>query len=118
MEVNIMNIIISIVGILVGGGVAYSFISHFIKLSKEKQLDNIREWLVYACLEAEKMLGGKTGKVKLRYVYDLFISKYKFISAILPFETFSILVDEALEQMRKLIDTNDAIKKYVIEEDK
>ena len=118
MDVNVMNIIISIIGILVGGGVAYGFISHFLKLSKEKQLDNIKEWLVYACLEAEKMLGEKTGKVKLRYVYDLFVGKYKFISVILPFETFSMLVDEALEQMRELIDTNDAVKKYVVGEEK
>ena len=63
MEANIMNIIISIIGILVGGGVAYGFISHFLKLSKEKQLDNIKEWRVYACLEAEKMLGEKQEKL-------------------------------------------------------
>lgn len=114
MEVNIMNIIISIVGILVGGGVAYGFISYFLKLTKEKQITNIKEWLVFACIEAEKLLGSKTGKVKLRYVYDLFISKYRFLSILIPFEMFSTLVDEALEQVRNLIETNEAIASYVL----
>lgn len=114
MEVNIINIIISVVGILVGGGVAYGFISHFLKLTKEKQITNIKEWLIFACIEAEKILGSKTGKVKLRYVYDLFISKYRFLSILIPFEVFSTLVDEALEQVRNLIETNEAIASYVL----
>lgn len=93
---------------------AYKFIS----LSKERQVENIKQWLIFACLEAEKMLGSKTGKVKLRYVYDLFISKYKFIACLIPFDTFSKWVDDSLIDMRNMISTNKAIKKIVEGDDK
>ena len=83
----------------------------FISLSKERQVENIKQWLIFACLEAEKMLGSKTGKVKLRYVYDLFVSK--FISCLIPFDTFSKWVDDSLIDMRNMISTNKAIKKIV-----
>lgn len=85
----------------------------FISLSKERQVENVKQWLIFACLEAEKMLGSKTGKVKLRYVYDLFVSKYKFISCLIPFDIFSKWVDDSLIDMRNMINTNKAIKKIV-----
>ena len=91
------------------GFVIYNFFTQ----TKEQQLANIKEWLLYACIEAEKQLGSKTGKVKLRYVYDLFISKYRLISMIVSFETFSLWVDEALAQVRNLIETNSAVENYV-----
>ena len=90
----------------------------FISLSKERQVENIKQWLVFACLEAEKMLGSKTGQVKLRYVYDLFVSKYKFISCLIPFNTFSKWVDDSLINMRNMISTNEAVRKIVEEGDK
>ena len=77
MEVNIMNIIISIVGILVGGGVAYGFISHFLKLTKEKQITNIKEWLVFACIEAEKLLGSKITILIIKLKRKLDGNKYE-----------------------------------------
>ena len=86
---------------------------NFITQTKEQQIANIKQWLIYACIEAEKLLGSKTGKVKLRYVYDLFVSKYKFISCIIPFDTFSSWVDDSLVQMREMIEQNMAIENYV-----
>ena len=96
--------------IAIGAGAA---IYNFIKLGRERQIENIKEWLVFACLEAEKLLGSKTGQVKLRYVYDLFVSKYKFMSYIVTFETFSEWVDESLVNVRNMIETNDAVRKIV-----
>lgn len=102
---------IIIIAIVVIGLVAAAY--NFFKLSKEKQIENIREWLLFACLEAEKALGDKTGKVKLRLVYDMFVAKFKFMSYIITFEQFSLLVDEALEEMRLLIESNAVVKELI-----
>ena len=107
--------IVIIIAIVVIGLVAAAV--NFFRLTKEQQISNIKEWLLVACLEAEKVLGSKTGRIKLRYVYDLFVGRFKFMSYIISFEQFSLLVDEALEEMRGLIDTNDAVK-AIVEGDK
>ena len=100
-----------IIAIVVIGLAAAAY--NFFKLTKEQQINNIKEWLLVACLEAEKVLGSKTGRIKLRYTYDLFVSKFRFMSYIISFEQFSLLVDEALDVMRDLIETNEAVKKIV-----
>ena len=107
-----MDIQTILILIIIGMVIAIS-VYKFMKLSKEQQIENIKQWLVFACLEAEKMLGSKTGQVKLRYVYDLFVSKYKFISCLIPFDTFSKWVDDSLIDMRNMISTNEAIRKIV-----
>lgn len=107
-----MDIQTILILIIIGMVIAIS-VYKFMKLSKEQQIENIKQWLIFACLEAEKMLGSKTGQVKLRYVYDLFVSKYKFISCLIPFDTFSKWVDGSLIDMRNMISTNEAIRKIV-----
>lgn len=96
-------------------GVIVYFINNFTKMPHATQLDKIREWMLYAVIQAEKTLGGGTGQVKLRYVYDMFISKFPSVAKAISFETFSMLVDEALQKMRKILDTNDKVKAYVEE---
>lgn len=86
---------------------------NFVKLSKEGRIEKIKEWLLLAVVEAEKYFGDGTGKLKLRYVYDMFIEKFKFMSLIISFEQFSIMVDEVLDQMREMIENNQKVKEYV-----
>ena len=100
-----------IIGIIILGLVAAAI--RFCRLTKEQQINNIKEWLLIACLEAEQLLGSKTGKLKLRYVYDLFVTKFRFMVYIISFEQFSLLVDEALDVMRDLIENNQAVKAIV-----
>ena len=85
----------------------------FLKLSKEKQIEMIKQWLIFIVIAAEKELGGGTGAVKLRFVYDKFIKRFKFLSKIISFETFSALVDEALETMRFMIQNNPHVATYI-----
>lgn len=85
----------------------------FLKLSKERQKEIIIEWLLLAVIKAEKELGNGTGQLKLRFVYDLFIDKFRFISMIISFSQFSKLVDQALDTMRDILDSNKQIKDYV-----
>jgi hypothetical protein len=85
----------------------------FLKQPSDEQLDKVREWLLYATTLAEKELGGGTGKLKLRYVYGLFVDKFTWVAKVISFETFSELVDEALGQMNKLLTSNTAVQLYV-----
>lgn len=93
-------------------GIIYDIV-RFIGLPTEKQLSKVREWLLWAVTEAEKDLGGGTGKLKLRQVYDLFVTRFPWIAKVLPFSTFSDMVDDALEEMREMLETNEAVKTLV-----
>ena len=106
------NALIALI-ILLGLCAAGIMICCFLKLSKEKQIEMIKQWLLLAVIEAEKQLGSGTGTIKLRYVYDLFINRFKFMSKIITFEMFSQLVDEVLDTMRHLIETNQSIAAYI-----
>lgn len=103
---NIILILLTLLGIGV-------FAFWFYKLGKEKQIEMIKQWLLLAVIEAEKQLGGGTGAVKLRFVYDKFIERFKFMSKIITFEQFSSLVDEALEVMRLMIQQNKNVANYI-----
>lgn len=106
---NIMMIILIVVVLC---AIAYC-IYEFYNLGKEKQIEMVKEWLTYTVMIAEKELGSGTGKLKLRYVYDLFIDKFKFLSLVISFEQFSLLVDDVLVVMRDMIQNNEQIKNYV-----
>ena len=72
-----------------------------------------RDWLVWAVIEAEHMLGSKTGQMKLRYVYDLAIKHFPVIAKLLPFSVFAILVEKALEVMNSMIQDNKSIAEAI-----
>ena len=80
---------------------------------KEKQMEIVQEWLLLAVVKAEKELGGGTGQLKLRFVYDLFIDKFKILSYIISFQQFSLLVEVALITMKEMIDSNKKIEQYI-----
>lgn len=72
--------------------------------TKEENLKMIKSWLLSVIVNAEKVYGGKTGKVKLSYVYGLFIEKFPKLAKIISFETFSALVDEVLKINENFVD--------------
>ena len=72
-----------------------------------------KKWLLLACLEAEKEFGSKTGVIKLRYVYDMFLATFPLLSKFVSFEQFSDMVTAALEEMKHLINTNMAVFNFV-----
>lgn len=85
----------------------------FVQKEPAEQLAKVKEWLIYAVTEAEKQFGGGTGQIKLRYVYDLFVTKFPFLTSVVSFETFSKMVDDALITFRKMLEENKSIKAYV-----
>ena len=86
---------------------------NFFNLPAKEQTAKVKEWLLYAVTEAEKELGGGTGQLKLRQVYDLFVQRFPAVAAVISFDTFSIWVDEALEQMREMLAKNENVAAYV-----
>lgn len=98
-----------IAGLAAGGYAVYVFV----KMPSDKQLNKVREWLLYAVTKAEKELGGGTGQIKLRYVYDMFVARFTWLARVISFEVFSMMVDEALESMREMLKSNEAAKKFI-----
>lgn len=84
-----------------------------VKMPSAKHLEKVTEWLLYAVTRAEKELGGGTGQIKLRYVYDLFVSRFTWIAKVITFNMFSGMVDEALDKMKEMLDKNTAMQKLV-----
>lgn len=99
------------------GALAVVAVVRFFRLPREKQMENVRQWLLGAVTAAEKELGGGTGKLKLRQVYDAFLTKFPWLAPVVPFEQFSGLVDDALKEMRKLLADNKAVQQLVTGED-
>ncbi len=81
-------IIIALVAVFV---VAGCIVYRFLKLPTTAQIEKVKAWLLWAVTNAEKELGGGTGKLKLRQV-----------------DTFSQWVEDALAEMRKMLDENKA----------
>ena len=103
-------IIVFVICSLVGFGIS---IYKFTQKPSSEQMESVKEWLLFAVTEAEKKLGGGTGQIKLRLVYDMFIEKFPYTSSIISFNTFSVLVDEALEKMKTILESNKAVESYV-----
>lgn len=85
-------------------------IYNFFKAPTEQQLAQIKAWLLSAVILAEKEFGAGTGKLKLSIVYNEFISKFPWIAKIMTFESFSRYVDDALGEMKELLNDDNYAK--------
>ena len=103
-------VIVALMAVAAAGGYT---IYVFVKMPSDKQLNKVREWLLYAVTKAEKELGGGTGQIKLRYVYDMFVARFTWFAKVISFEMFSMMVDEALEKMKTMLESNKAMQELV-----
>lgn len=112
-----MNFILENLGAIIGAiiilVVVVFSVYEYSKMPKEELISDLKEWLLFAVVEAEKYFGGKMGAMKLRYVYDLFLSKFPALATLITFEKFSEYVDEALEKMKQLIESNTKLSEYI-----
>lgn len=86
------------------------------KQPSSEQLRQVQEWLLYAVAQAEKTLGSGTGELKLRYVYDQFMTKFPAIALFISFDDFSIMVEKALEKFEELLKENQSVQALYEEE--
>lgn len=87
----------------------------FFKKPKKEQIESVKSWLLYAVAKAEKAFGGGTGALKLRHVYDLFVTKFPYIAPYISFDTFSDWVDDALIWLANQMKDNKNVKEYIEE---
>ena len=72
-------------------------------------VNGFKNWLVWAVSEAEATFGSTTGKLKLRYAYELAVERFPLAAKVIPFSMFSKMVDSALAVMRDMIENNKSI---------
>lgn len=113
MEQNLTNLML-IAAALVAIGMCILVVVDFTRQPKEKQIEQVREWLLFAVTMAEAELGGGgTGQLKLRLCYDWFLERFPALGKVVSFVWFSGMVDEALVTMRKMLESNKAIQAIV-----
>lgn len=105
---GIAALVILAVGVIIG-----YHAKNFLSKPNEQKLNDVKEWLIYATSEAEKILGGGTGQLKLRMVYDMFLIKFPDIAKMITFDMFSSLVDQALEEFKRILATNKNVQLYI-----
>ena len=105
--------LVFIIGLIAAVGYLAWKVYNFIKMPKVDQFKAVREWLLWAVAEAEKLYGSGTGALKLRYVYDLFLSRFKELEYFISFDEFSKMVDDSLVGFRDLLGKNEKINNYV-----
>lgn len=109
----LINNWVLVVGAIAIISVAVVVVVKFFKLPTEEQVKAVKEWLIYAVMLAEKELKEKTGQEKLRMVYDMFLTKFSWLAKVITFETFSKWVDEALEEFKRMLESNKNLQEYV-----
>ena len=107
---EIVAIIVLIAAIVMYAGVC---ILRFCHITHAAQQGNVKQWLLYAVTEAERELGAGTGRIKLRYVYDLFVVRFPKLSKWITFDQISEWVDDALKELNHLLENNQAVNEYV-----
>lgn len=100
----VLVVAVIVIGVMIG---------RFFALPSGEQREKIKEWLVWAVTQAEAELGGGTGQLKLRQVYDMFIQRFPAIAKMISFDTFKYWVDEALIEMREMLQNNKAVAELV-----
>lgn len=96
--------------IIVGGILAVAVVAGGIFVN------GFKNWLVWAVSEAEAIFGSKTGKLKLRYVYDMAVERFPVMAKFIPFALFGRMVDGALDVMRDMIENNKTIADAITDE--
>lgn len=107
---NNWSVIIAVVAVVVVAGVA---VYAFLKLPTNQQTTKVKKCLLAWVIAAEADLGGGTGKVKLSTVYGMFVTAFPVLKNFISFETFSEWVDEALEEMRNMLEQNENLRTVV-----
>lgn len=85
----------------------------FLKLTPQQQLGKVKTALLYMVTEAEKELKSKTGRVKRSMVWDWLVERFPIISLFITEEKYDELLDQALEEFRKMLESNEGLYDYV-----
>lgn len=85
----------------------------FLKLTPKQQLDKVKTALLYMVTEAEKELKSETGRVKRSMVWEWLVERFPIISLFITEEKYDELLDQALDEFRKMLENNRSLYDYV-----
>lgn len=105
---------INIVGIIIIAIAAIIAVKRYLDKDKEQKIAAVKQWLKYAVTVTEKALQGGTGKLKLQMCWSMATSQFPFITKIMTFEQFSLMVDDALVWMKEQLETNPNIRAAIL----
>lgn len=90
-------------------------IFRFLGMPTKEQTQKVKEWLIWACVEAERALQSGTGQLKLREVYNLFcaVPAFTWVARVISFDQFSVWVSDALLEVKQMLISNKALAEYV-----
>lgn len=99
--------------------VAICLVFRFLGMPTEKQKAKVKEWLIWACIEAERALQSGTGQLKLREVWNMFcaVPTFTWVARIITFELFSEWVSDALVEVKQMLISNNNLAEYVYGKD-
>lgn len=118
MEMLIENWFLLVAAVAVIAFIIFLII-RFLGMPTEKQKKKVREWLVWACIEAERALQSGIGQLKLREVWNLFcaVPAFTWVARIISFEEFSDWVSDALYEAKKMLISNKTLAENVYGKD-
>lgn len=99
--------------LLVLGLLTVYAILRFMKLTPKQQLDKVKTALLYMVTEAEKELKSKTGRVKRSMVWEWLVERFPIITLFITEKKYDELLDQALEEFRKMLEDNASLYDYV-----
>lgn len=85
----------------------------FLKLTPKQQLNKVKAALLYMVTEAERELKSETGRVKRSMVWEWLIERFPVVTLFITEEKYDELLDQALEEFRKMLETNTSLYDYV-----
>ena len=103
-----------LIAIVVTISIGYGLL-RFLTQPSTKQKEQIKAILLNLVIYAEEQFGSSTGKLKFSYVYSELVIKLPYLRFI-PMNVIEQLVNESLEEMRHLLETNKEIARIVHKE--
>ena len=88
-------------------------ILRFMKLTPKQQLEKVKVALLYMVTEAEKELKSKTGRIKRSMVWEWLVERFPIVTLFITEEQYDKLLDQALEDFRKMLESNTSLYDYV-----
>lgn len=88
-------------------------ILRFMKLTPKQQLEKVKVALLYMVTEAEKELKSKTGRIKRSMVWEWLVERFPIVTLFITEEQYDKLLDQALEDFRKMLENNKELYNYV-----
>lgn len=112
LKMIIENWLIFVIALILVLFAAYAVL-RFLKLTPQQQLGKVKTALLYMVTEAEKELKSKTGRVKRSMVWEWLVERFPIISLFITEEKYDELLDQALDEFRKMLEGNDSLYDYV-----